>query len=72
MVNSHRAIDDVLATVEVMKAMEREKDDLISYVNIFGYLAKYGCDGKKIRSVRYRPQGFEPGTPVYQKEEAYV
>ena len=52
--------------------MEREKDDLISYVNIFGYLAKYGCDGKKIRSVRYRPQGFEPGTPVYQKEEAYV
>ena len=71
-VNSHRAIDDVLATVEVMKAMEREKDDLISYVNIFGYLAKYGCDGKKIRSVRYRPQGFEPGTPVYQKEEAYV
>lgn len=71
-VNSHRAIDDVLATVEVMKAMEREKDDLISYVNIFGYLAKYGCDRKKIRSVRYRPQGFEPGTPVYQKEEAYV
>lgn len=71
-VNSHRAIDDVLATVEVMKAMEREKNDLISYVNIFGYLAKYGCDGKKIRSVRYRPQGFEPGTPVYQKEEAYV
>ena len=33
-VNSHRAIDDVLATVEVMKAMEREKNDLISYVNI--------------------------------------
>ena len=27
-VNSHRAVDDVLATVEVMKAMEAERDDL--------------------------------------------
>ena len=27
-VNSHRAVDDVLATVEVMKAMEEERDDL--------------------------------------------
>lgn len=71
-VNSHRAIDDVLATVEVMKAMEREKDDLIRYVNIFGYLAKYGCKGKTIRSVRYLPQGFSPEIPIYEKEAEYV
>ena len=32
-VNSHRAVDDVLATVEVMKAMETEKADLERYVN---------------------------------------
>ena len=36
-VNSHRAVDDVLATVAVMEAMEAEKDDLICYVNLFGY-----------------------------------
>ena len=30
-VNSHRAVDDVLATVAVMAEMEKEKDDLLSY-----------------------------------------
>ena len=64
--NSHRAIDDVLATVEVMKAMSEEKNDLLRYVNLFGYLAKYGLSGKQISSVTYRPQGFEPGTPIYE------
>jgi DNA polymerase-3 subunit epsilon len=55
-VNSHRAVDDVLATVEVMKAMEAERDDLISYVNLFGYHPKFGVDGKPIGSVTYKPQ----------------
>ena len=32
-VNSHRAVDDVLATVAVMEEMEKEKDDLMRYVN---------------------------------------
>ena len=44
-VNSHRAIDDVLATVAVMEAMVAEKDDLLNYVNLIGYLAEYGIDG---------------------------
>lgn len=35
--NSHRAIDDVLALFEVLKAMDEERDDLGSYVNLFGY-----------------------------------
>ena len=65
-VNSHRAVDDVLATVEVMKAMEQEKDDLMCYVNLFGYNAKYGIDGKPIGSVTYRPQGYDPRQPLYQ------
>ena len=66
-VNSHRAVDDVLATVAVMEAMEEEKADLESYVNLFGYNPKYGIDGKPIGSVTYKPQGFEPGTPLYLK-----
>ena len=65
-VNSHRAIDDVLATVEVMKAMVAEKDDLLNYVNLFGYLAQYGIDGKPIGSVTYRPQRYDPAKPLYE------
>ncbi len=66
-VNSHRAVDDVLATLEVMKAMEAEKPDLERYINIFGYNPKYGIDGKAIGSVTYKPQGFDPSTPIYLK-----
>ena len=65
-VNSHRAIDDVLATVEVMKAMVAEKDDLVNYVNLFGYLAQYGLDGKPIGSVTYKPQRYDPAKPLYE------
>ena len=65
-VNSHRAVDDVIATVEVMKCMEQEKADLEKYINIFGYISKFGVDGKPIGTVTYKPQEFEPGTPVYE------
>lgn len=65
-VNSHRAIDDVLATVEIMKAMVAEKDDLLNYVNLFGYLAQYGIDGKPIGSVTYKPQKYDPAKPLYE------
>ena len=64
-VNSHRAVDDVLATVEVMKAMEAEKNDLINYVNLFGYIPKFGVDGKPIGSVTYKPQPYDSPTPLY-------
>ena len=64
-VNSHRAVDDVLATVEVMKAMEEEKDDLLRYINLFGYNPKYGVEGKPIGSVTYKPQRYDPPQPLY-------
>ena len=64
-VNSHRAVDDVLATLAVMEKMEEEKDDLQCYVNLFGYSPKYGIDGKPIGSVTYKPHGFEPGQALY-------
>ena len=65
-VNSHRAVDDVLATVEVMKAMEAGKADLECYVNLFGYNPKYGVEGKPIGSVTYKPQRYDPIAPLYQ------
>ena len=65
-VNSHRAVDDVLATLAVMVEMDRERDDLLNYVNLFGYNAKYGIGGKAISSVTYRPQSFDPKEPLYR------
>lgn len=65
-VNSHRAVDDVLATVAVMEAMEQERDDLECYVNLFGYNPKYGIEGKPIGSVTYKPQPYHPVAPLYQ------
>ena len=64
-VNSHRAVDDVLATVAVMEEMEKEKADLLCYVNLFGYNPKYGIDGKPIGSITYKPQSFTPTNPLY-------
>ena len=65
-VNSHRAVDDVIATVAVMEEMAKEKDDIHNYVNLFGYNAKYGIGGKPIGSVTYKPQGFDPVRPLYE------
>ena len=68
-VNSHRAVDDVLATVVVMKCMVEEKDDLGCYVNLFGYNPKYGISGKAIGSVTYKPQRYDPTEPLYTEEQ---
>lgn len=65
-VNSHRAVDDVIATVAVMEAMEKEKDDLERYVNLFGFIPKYGIEGKAISSVTYKPQPYDPICPLYE------
>ena len=64
--NSHRAIDDVRATVEVMRAMWAEEGDLEKYINLFGYPRKYGVSGPKIGSVNYQPQGYEPRGKLYE------
>ena len=64
-VNSHRAVDDVIGTVAVMEEMEKEKNDLLNYVNLFGYNPKYGVEGKPIGSVAYKPQPYNPKAPLY-------
>lgn len=65
--NSHRAIDDVRATVEVLKAMCGECADLEHYVNLFGYSPKYGVSGPRISSVKYVPQGYHNSGKLYEK-----
>ena len=48
-------MEDAQALMEVTGAMAAEKDDLLSYVNLFGYREKYGVNGKRIEGVRYYP-----------------
>lgn len=64
-VNSHRAIDDTLALIEVLKAMAKECDDLHKYINLFGYNPKYGVSGQKISSVTYKPQPYNSMIKLY-------
>ena len=64
--NSHRADQDTLATVQVMAAMARERDDLLRYVNLFGYIPKFGPPRRPIRSVTYLPQPYNDPIPLYQ------
>lgn len=67
--NTHRAVDDAHATLELLYAMAAEKDDLVRYINLFGYNPKYGVSGPRISSVRYVPQGYRETIPLYEKTD---
>lgn len=56
--NSHRALDDVEALFDLCRAMAKERDDLLTYVNVFGYNPKYGVSGRRLSGVTYWPQHF--------------
>lgn len=64
--NSHQADQDTLATVSVMDAMSAERDDLPDYINLFGYIPKYGPPRRPIRSVTYLPQPYDSPIPLYR------
>jgi len=53
--NTHRAIDDVLATLEVLKALNQEVN-VSDYINVIGYHPQYGLKGPKFPWVKYYPQ----------------
>ena len=65
-VNSHRASDDAAAALEVLRAMEAERDDLARYINLFGYNPKYGPPRPSIASVRYEPQPYDRRKLLYE------
>ena len=67
--NSHNALDDCMALKAVTEAMNKEKDDLDKYVNVFGYNPKYGPD-TRLKKVVYLPQGYFKsceGKPLYER-----
>lgn len=66
-VNSHRAVDDAEAAAALLLAMEREKNDLPHYLNLFGTHPKYGVNGQKIRSITYKIQPYDRRLPLYER-----
>lgn len=64
--NSHRAVDDARATVLLLEAMAKEKDDLLRYIDLFGIHPKYGLNGRKIASVTYHTQPYDRRKPLYE------
>ncbi len=68
-VNSHRAVDDARAAACLLAAMEQERDDLLSYVDLFGYLPRYGVSGRPIASVTYRARSYDRSVPLYELPE---
>ena len=66
-VNSHRAVDDARATVQLLEAMAAERDDIGQYIDLFGTHPKYGLSGRRISSVTYRPQSYRRERPLYEE-----
>ena len=66
--NSHRAIDDCRALIEVTRCMYEEREDLDRYVNLFGFNPRYGPDEKKLKKVTYVSQSMDAylGRPLYE------
>lgn len=64
--NTHRAVDDASAALEVLCAMERERGDIDRYINLFGYNPKYGLPKPQIGSVHYEPQPYRRVKLLYE------
>lgn len=56
--NSHSAIDDTNALMEVFIRMATEKDNLLQYVNLFGYNPKYPPE-YRLKNIKYFPQSYQ-------------
>ncbi len=64
--NSHRAIDDVLATFKVFEKMCEENPDVTEYINLFGYNPKYSIRQKdRLPGIRYLAQPYDSPTKLY-------
>ncbi len=54
--NTHRALDDIKATLEVLKRMNDDKPNIKYYVNKIGFNPKYNVSGIKLPHVTYVAQ----------------
>lgn len=58
--NTHRAVDDAKAALEVLEAMGRELDDLMQYVNLFGYNPNTASPARASRRSHISRRGASP------------
>ena len=65
--NSHRAIDDAYSLLEVVVAMETENPDLHRYIDLFGYLPKYGVNGAPLPGIHYKAQPYNSTGKLYER-----
>lgn len=56
--NTHRAIDDTKALASVCNAMDKERGDLMEYVNVFGYNPRFGAPKEHITKISYYEQPY--------------
>lgn len=54
-VQTHRALDDVRMTIEVLNRLF-EKVNIVKYINVLGYNPNYGIKGEKIPNCKYLRQ----------------
>lgn len=54
--NTHRAIDDIRATFDVLVKMNEELPNISKYVNVIGFNKKYGVNGLRLPHVKYIAQ----------------
>lgn len=65
--NSHRAIDDTYSLLEVIIAMQRENSDLNRYIDLFGYLPKFGINGPSLPGIQYKAQPYNSSCKLYER-----
>lgn len=59
--NFHRAGDDAGVLHECLLAMRNERNDILEYVNVFGYHPKYGVMSKDFDFIDYKAQEYHNG-----------
>ena len=68
--NTHRAIDDVMATWEVFKVFLDKKYKILPYINVFGFNPKYQNELISVEGITYFPQ-VKPKDVLYASLKKY-
>lgn len=61
---------DAKALFAVCDAMNRERDDLGQYINVFGYHPRHGVEGERMHKITYLPHRYFQG--VGMVSEGYI
>jgi len=69
-INSHRALDDALATYEVFRKLMKQNFNPVAYINRIGTYG--GVKGHIFTQVKYIKQGLYGGEPVYRDYLDYL